>query len=154
LSELLQDAGPLFVQGALFVSAFLSATLLPGSSEALLVALILRGGFDPIVLVLIATVGNTLGSLFNWACGRWLMHRSDARWFPVSERHLGRARCWFQRFGLPSLLLAWVPVVGDALTLVAGLLGVRWAPFVVLVGLGKLARYGVVAATTLGVLSL
>ncbi len=152
--EFAESAGPLAIQGALFVSAFLSATLLPGGSEALLVALILKGGFDPVVLTLIATLGNTLGSLFNWACGRWLMHRSDARWFPVPERHLARAQRWFARFGLPSLLLSWLPVVGDALTLVAGLLGVRVLPFLVLVGLGKLARYGVVAAATLGVLSL
>ncbi|RIY00898.1 DedA family protein [Aureimonas flava] len=151
--ELAEGAGPLAIQGALFASAFLSATLLPGSSEAMLVALILRGGFDPVVLTLVATLGNTLGSLFNWACGRWLMHRSGARWFPVSERGLGRARAWFARFGLPTLLFAWLPVVGDALTLVAGVLGVRWLPFLLLVGAGKLLRYGAVAAAATGFLA-
>lgn len=153
LIGLVENAGPLAIQGALFVSAFLSATLLPGSSEALLVALILQGGFDPVALTIVAAAGNTLGSLFNWACGRWLMDRSDARWFPVSERHLARAKRWFARFGLPSLLFSWLPVVGDALTLVAGVLGVRVLPFLLLVGAGKLARYAVVAATTAGAFS-
>ncbi len=147
------DAGPLVVQGALFVTAFLSATLLPGSSEALLVALILKGGFDPVLLVLIATAGNTLGSLQLGV--RALADASERRALVSGLRTTLRSGpSGFQRFGLPTLLLAWVPVVGDALTLVAGLLGVRWVPFLALVGLGKLARYGVVAATTLGVLSL
>ena len=129
---------------ALFASAFLSATLLPGSSEALLL-LRLHEGADPAWLVLSATAGNLLGSLLTYAMGRGgnlLLHR---RWLRIDEQQLQRAERWFGRWGLPSLLLAWLPVVGDPLCLAAGILHVRLPRFVVLVMCGKLARYAAVA---------
>ncbi|WP_182085339.1 YqaA family protein [Aureimonas sp. ME7] len=147
----LTDAGAPGVYGALLLSAFLSATLLPGSSELLLASLLVAGRGDPVLLTLIAALGNTLGSVFNWWCGRFLMHRQDARWFPVSRAQLDRGARVFARWGRPALLLSWMPVVGDALTLVAGLLGVRLLPFVFLVGAGKALRYAFVTALTLGV---
>lgn len=128
----------------LFASAFLSATLLPGSSEALLL-LRLHEGAEPIGLVLYATAGNLLGSLLTYLMGRGgnvLLHR---RWLRIDEVSLQRAERWFARWGLPTLLLAWLPVVGDPLCLLAGILRVRTAWFVVLVGLGKFARYAVLA---------
>ena len=125
----------------LFGSAFLSATLLPGSSEALLLFRLSEG--QPwLPLLLVATAGNLLGSLVTFGIGRagnLVLHR---RWLRIDERDVARAEAWFRRRGLPSLLLAWLPVVGDPLCLVAGLLRVHPVPFVVLVGLGKLARYG------------
>lgn len=128
----------------LFTSAFLSATLLPGSSEALLL-LRLDGGQPWLPLVMTATAGNLLGSLLTFGIGRagnLVMHK---RWLRIDERDLTRAEGWFRRWGLPSLLLAWLPVVGDPLCLVAGLLRVHPLSFVVLVAIGKFARYGFLA---------
>ncbi|WGF91009.1 YqaA family protein [Marinivivus vitaminiproducens] len=125
----------------LFWSAFLAATLLPGASEAVLIALMLAGAGNPWGLLASATVGNTLGSVVNWLCGRFLGHYRDRRWFPVSPLQLARWSAIFQRYGLPSLFFAWVPVIGDALTVVAGTFRVPLLPFTVLVGIGKLGRY-------------
>ena len=131
---------------ALLVSAFLSATLLPGSSEAaLLVALAAEKG-SPALLIAVATVGNVLGSCVNWLLGRFFAHFRDRRWFPVGPQAFERAERWYGRYGAWSLLLAWVPIVGDPLTLVAGVLrtDLRW--FVLLVTIGKLGRYLAIAA--------
>ena len=130
----------------LFASAFLSATLLPGSSEAALLALLATGTGDVAILVLVATVGNVLGSVVNWGVGRFLAHLQDRRWFPVSRRAYERAAGWYRRFGVWSLLMAWVPVIGDPLTVVAGALRVGFMKFLVLVTIGKAARYIFLAA--------
>jgi membrane protein YqaA with SNARE-associated domain len=130
----------------LFLSAFTAATLLPGTSEALLAGLIAGGKGDPVLLVAVATVGNVAGSAVNWALGRFLSHYRDRRWFPVSPRRYEQAVGWYGRFGLWSLLFAWAPLVGDPLTAVAGALRVRFAPFLLLVTIGKLGRYLFVAA--------
>lgn len=128
----------------LFLTAFLSATLIPMSSEAVLAALIAAQGWNVVLLVLVATAGNTLGAVVNWFLGHFCLHWRDRRWFPVGEEHLGAASAWFRRFGVWSLLLAWLPVVGDPLTFAAGVLGVRFPLFLTLVLIGKLARYAVV----------
>ena len=125
----------------LFVSAFLSATLLPGSSEAALIALLALGTVDTALLIAVATFGNVLGSLVNYVLGRFFAHFRDRRWFPASEAAYARAEGWYNKFGVWSLLFAWVPVIGDPLTLIAGALRVDWRMFVVLVTLGKFARY-------------
>jgi len=125
----------------LFLSALLAATLLPLSSEAVLAALSQARGFDVVALLAVATLGNTLGAAVNWALGRFCLRWRDRTWFPFSPRQLDRAAGWFRSYGLWSLLLAWAPVVGDPLTFAAGVLQVRFAPFLILVGLGKGARY-------------
>lgn len=125
---------------SLFASAFIAATILPFSSEALLFALLHAGG-DATVLVVVATLGNTLGSVVNWLLGRFLLHFRDRRWFYFSAAQIERAQRWFQRYGVWSLLLAWVPIVGDALTLIGGVMQVRLSLFILLVGLGKGLRY-------------
>jgi len=129
----------------LFLSAFLSATLLPGSSEAALVALLAADKGSTAALVAVATVGNVLGSCVNWLLGRFFASFRDRRWFPVGPRAYERAIDWYKRYGLWSLLFAWVPVIGDPLTLAAGVLrtDLRW--FIPLVTLGKLARYLAIA---------
>ena len=139
-------AGPL----GLFLSAFLAATLLPGSSEAALVALLVLGRSDPVLLVAVATAGNVLGSVVNWAIGRFFAQFSDRRWFPVSAAAFERATAWYGRFGVWSLLLSWVPVIGDPLTVAAGVLRVGLWRFVVLVTLGKAARYAFIALAVAG----
>lgn len=125
---------------ALFASAFLAATILPFYSEVLLYAL-LRQGFDPLMLVVVATLGNTLGAVVNWALGKYLLHWQDRKWFPFGPAQIDRASRWFHRYGEWSLLLAWTPVIGDPLTFVAGVLKVRILPFLILVSIGKGAHY-------------
>lgn len=127
----------------LFVAALLAATVLPGYSEVLFAGLVVKG-YDPLLLWLVASAGNTLGSVVNWAAARFFLRYRDRRWFPVSTNNLERAQAWFQRYGTWSLLMAWAPVGGDALTVVAGLMRVGFWKFLVLVGIGKSARYAVV----------
>lgn len=130
----------------LFATAFLAATLVPVSSEVVLAALSAADGFEAWRLVAVATIGNTLGSVVNWLLGRYCLHWQDRRWFPIKPESLARATARFNRYGLRSLLLAWLPIGGDPLTFAAGLLGVRFPAFLVLVAIGKAARYAVVAA--------
>jgi len=128
----------------LFGSAFLAATILPFYSEVLLFALLRQDG-DPFILVLVATLGNTLGAVVNWILGRWLLQFKDRKWFYFNDNQINKAQRWFQRYGVWSLLLAWLPVGGDALTLIAGIMRVRLTLFLILVGIGKSLRYITVA---------
>jgi membrane protein YqaA with SNARE-associated domain len=137
--------------GGLFLSALVSATLLPGQSEAALVGLLLTG-HPPWLLLVVASVGNVLGSLINWFIGRGLEHYRDRRWFPVSASALERAQRAYTKYGRWSLLLSWAPVVGDPLTVVAGLMRERLAVFLMLVTLAKAGRYVVLTVITLKVL--
>ncbi len=139
----------LLVYGGLFTSALLAATLLPGSSETLLAGLIATGKQNPWLLFAVATGGNVLGSLINWICGLFLAQFRDRSWFPVSPRRYDQAAGWYQHYGLFSLLFAWVPIVGDPLTVAAGALRVRLLPFVVLVTIGKATRYGFIVGMAL-----
>ena len=131
----------------LFSSAFLAATLLPASSEVLLVAFI-NQGYPAFALWLTATLGNTLGACVNWVLGRYFCHYRDRRWFPIKPSHLLKAERGFSRYGQWSLLFSWLPIVGDALTLVAGLLRMPFIIFVILTIAGKGARYAVLIAIT------
>lgn len=129
----------------LLVSAFLSATLLPMGSEAVLATLLLKGG-APVTLVVVATVGNVLGSLVNYAMGYWANQGWLARQKPGV---MARAEQRFRRYGRWSLLLSWVPIIGDPLTLIAGVLRVNLLWFLLLVTLGKALRYIVLAVLIL-----
>lgn len=135
--------------GSMFWTAFLAATVLPGASEILFVGLAASERIDTGLLLATATTGNTLGSVVNWFCGRFLVHYRDRRWFPVPPRQIDRASGFFRRYGMWSLLLAWAPVGGDALTVIAGMLRIRLLPFTLLVGIGKFARYLFLAGATL-----
>ena len=135
----MSDALSLF---SLFSSSFLSATLLPGSSEAVLIALLLAGKGEPWLMVLIATIGNSLGGLTNVILGRLFPLRETSRWQE-------KAVYWLQRFGPVALLLSWMPVIGDLLCLLAGWLRLSWWPVVFFLCLGKALRYIVVALLTL-----
>jgi membrane protein YqaA with SNARE-associated domain len=132
--------------GALFISAFLAATVLPVSSEAVLAGLIVSGRCDPWLLLAVATIGNTLGSVVNWILGRGIGTLRTRRWFPVSPGRYEQASRTFRRFGEWTLLFAWLPVVGDAFTIAAGAARVNLGVFVALVALGKAARYAVIVA--------
>ncbi len=130
----------LFALISLFASAFLAATFLPLSSEVLLLAL-LREGFSPLLLVTVASIGNTAGAIVNWLLGHYLLRFQERRWFYFTPRQIERAEHWFHRYGLWSLLFTWVPLIGDGLTLIGGVLRVPFWKFVLLVGIGKTARY-------------
>ncbi|WP_223486824.1 YqaA family protein [Pseudomonas sp. A-RE-19] len=134
----------------LFLAAFGAATLLPLQSEAVLVGLLLSGQYGLWSLLAVATLGNVLGSLLNWWLGRGIERFRERRWFPVSPRHLHQAQKHYQRYGHWSLLLSWVPIIGDPMTLVAGVMREPLGRFLVIVTLAKGARYGVLALATLG----
>lgn len=127
----------------LFIGAFVAATLLPFSSEAALAGLLLAG-HPPPLLWLIATGGNSAGAAVNWGLGRYLLHFQGRRWFPFKENEVGRAQGWFRHYGVWTLLLAWLPIVGDPLTFIAGLMRVRFWLFLLLVAVGKGLRYAAV----------
>jgi membrane protein YqaA with SNARE-associated domain len=128
----------------LFAVAFLAATVLPAYSEVMFAGL-LAAGEDPLHLWAWATAGNTLGAALNWLIGRYLLRFQGRRWFPFRPEMLARAQRWFQRYGVWSLLLAWAPVGGDALTFVAGVMRVRFWLFLLLTAIGKGARYAILA---------
>ena len=128
----------------MFFSALVSATLFPGGSEALLIYR-LNEGSNPYTMVAIATAGNVLGSLITYGMGRAGNEAVHRKWLRISEKQAVRAEKWFSQYGRPSLLLAWLPVVGDPLCLAAGLLRCSVISFLVLVALGKLGRYAFLA---------
>jgi membrane protein YqaA with SNARE-associated domain len=130
----------------LFLNAFVAATLLPALSEVTLASLIAAERGEPFLLFLAATAGNVLGSVLNWWMGLKLLHFKDCKWFPFSDSQLARGHAAFSRYGYPALLFAWAPVIGDPLTLAAGMLRVRFIPFLVLVFIGKSMRYALVIA--------
>jgi len=133
---------PLAAYGGLFVAALAAATILPLQSEAFFVALLLAGDFPPGLLLLVASLGNILGSCVNWLLGRSIDRFRHRRWFPVKEPALLSAQRWYRKWGRWSLLLSWVPVIGDPLTVVAGVLREPFLPFLILVAVAKAGRYG------------
>ncbi|MBJ7515309.1 MAG: DedA family protein [Stenotrophomonas sp.] len=135
----------------LFLAALVAATLIPAQSEAVLVALLLDGG-HPALLVAVATAGNVLGSLVNWWLGRQAQRFQHRRWFPVSAASLERAQTWYRRHGRWALLLSWAPVIGDPITLAAGVMRERLGVFLPLVLIAKGGRYIVLALVTLGLM--
>jgi len=134
--------------GGLFLAALAAATILPMQSEAVLVGLVLAD-YSPWLLVAVASVGTVLGSVVNWLLGRGIERFRDRSWFPVSEAALMRAERWYRGYGKWSLLLSWVPVIGDPLTVIAGVLREPFSVFLLFVAIAKTGRYFVLAATTL-----
>ncbi|HRL95490.1 MAG: DedA family protein [Pseudomonas sp.] len=134
----------------LFLAAFGAATLLPMQSEAVLVGLLLTDRYAAWTLLAVATTGNVLGSALNWLLGRSIEHYRHKRWFPVSEDKLEQAQQAYHRFARWSLLLSWVPIIGDPLTVVAGVMREPFWNFLLIVTLAKATRYLVLAALTMG----
>ncbi len=129
---------------SLFASAFLAATMLPFYSEVVFLGL-LQAGYAPLGLIVVASVGNVLGAVVNWVLGIYIQHFKDRSWFYFSAAQIDRAQHWFQRYGVWTLLFAWLPIGGDALTLIAGIMRVRLSVFLILVTIGKAGRYVVLA---------
>ena len=132
--------------GGLFLAAFLAATMLPLQSEAALAGALLSERYPAAALLAVASIGNTLGAVLNWALGRGIERYRDARWFPVGASALDRAQAWYRRFGRWSLLLSWAPFIGDPLTVASGVMRERFLVFLALVAAAKTGRYLVVAA--------
>ena len=132
----------------LFIAAFLAATILPAQSEVGLATLMLASPASVAMLVAIASLGNVLGSVVNWYLGRSINRFTGNRWFPANTQ-LSRATKWYSRYGRWSLSLSWVPVIGDPLTVVAGIMREPLLRFLLIVGIAKTGRYIVVALLAL-----
>lgn len=141
------DAAILSQLAGLFAAAFGAATLLPFQSEVVFVALQLAGTASLGTLLIVASAGNTLGSVVNYVMGRGIEHFRHRRWFPVTEAQLARARGWYARWGVWTLLMSWAPL-GDGFTVVAGIMRTPVWLFVTLVAIAKTGRYLVLAWIT------
>ena len=129
---------------SLFLISFLAATILPFSSEVTLATLIASSNYNNLSLLIFASLGNILGSVVNWVLGFYSRNLATKRWFPFKDKQIKKSSSWFNRFGKWSLLFAWVPIIGDPLTLAAGLLRVKFIEFLILVTIGKVSRYIVI----------
>ena len=126
---------------SLFILSFLAATLLPMSSELTLAGLLSTNTYNSFALLGTASLGNVLGSVFNWLLGFYFLKHINKKWFPFKQNQITSTSKWFQKFGILSLLFAWVPIIGDPLTFVAGILRVKFFLFLILVAVGKISRY-------------
>tara|TARA_B100000927_G_scaffold272049_1_gene249406 strand:+ start:541 stop:975 length:435 start_codon:yes stop_codon:yes gene_type:complete len=125
----------------LFLISFLAATVLPLSSEIVLTTMLLTNLFEKNLLLVFASLGNILGSVLNWYLGKKINLYKNKKWFPVSAERLKKSQYYFNKYGLWSLLIAWVPIIGDPITLLAGVLNVRLSIFLFLVSISKISRY-------------
>ena len=129
---------------SLFIISFLAATILPFSSELTLAGLVATSNYDNLLLLIVASLGNVLGSVVNWILGFYSRKLTTKKWFPFKDEQIEKSSKWFNKFGRWSLLFAWVPIIGDPLTLAAGLLRVKFIEFLILVTIGKISRYIVI----------
>jgi membrane protein YqaA with SNARE-associated domain len=123
----------------LFVAAFLAATPVPFQSEVVFLGL-QAAGWPALSLVIVASLGNTLGSCLTYALGRWLTNQREHRWFPLRPPQMALAEAWFGRWGVWALLLSWAPG-GDLIVALSGVLRVPVPVFLALVALAKTGRY-------------
>ena len=117
------------------------ATIIPFGSEAYLASLIILNKYNVLLLLLSASLGNVLGSVFNWICGYYANYFINKKWFPINQKHIDKASKIFNKYGKWSLLLGWVPFIGDPITFVAGAFRYSFFPFLLLVSIGKVGRY-------------
>ena len=134
---------------SLFVVSFMVATIIPFGSEIYFATLLTIGNYNTLLLLIVASIGNILGSVFNWICGYYAAYLLKKKWFPINQNQISKASNFFLKYGKWSLLLAWVPFIGDPLTFVAGTLRYSFLPFLLLVSIGKIARYLVIYFSTI-----
>jgi len=130
------------------------ATIVPFGSEAYLASLIILNKYNVLLLLISASLGNVLGSVFNWICGYYVTYFIQKKWFPINQKQIDKASFYFSKYGKWSLLLGWVPFIGDPITFVAGTLRYSFLPFLLLVSIGKIGRYIVVYFLTIGVINI
>ena len=134
---------------SLFVLSFLVATIVPFGSEVYFASLLAMEKYSSILLLIVASTGNILGSVFNWICGYYAAYFLIKKWFPIKQKQIDKASIFFIKYGKWSLLFSWVPVIGDPITFVAGTFRYSFFPFLILVSIGKVGRYLVVYFSTL-----
>ncbi|MBD5770131.1 YqaA family protein [Marinomonas colpomeniae] len=127
-----------------FLVSFLSATILPLGSEGVLLYYANDVTISVFFLWLWASLGNTLGGLTNWLLGSYLLRYGNKKWFPVKKEIREKAEQLFNRYGVWSLLFTWLPVVGDGIALISGVLRTPIWYFLPLVLIGKATRYALV----------
>jgi membrane protein YqaA with SNARE-associated domain len=127
----------------LFASSFLAATIFPAQSEIVLASLHIAGSHDKFLLLSVATAANVLGSLVNWFLGYHFVKFKNKKWFPIKDHQISRYGKCYQKWGVWSLLFAWMPFIGDPLTVIAGIFRTNIWLFLLLVTIGKLTRYSV-----------
>jgi len=126
---------------SLFIISFLAATILPLSSELMLASMLSIESYNRTLLIFFSSLGNILGSVFNWVLGFYFIKLQNKKWFPFKEKQISKSSLWFEKYGKWSLLFAWVPIIGDPLTFVAGTMKTKILTFIILVSFGKIARY-------------
>jgi membrane protein YqaA with SNARE-associated domain len=129
----------------LFISSFVSSTILPGNSELTLTAFISQREYETMYLIIIASIGNVSGSIVNWYLGLNFIKFKNKKWFPFKEKNIKNSSKWFLKYGKWSLLISWVPFIGDGLTLIAGISKLPLNEFIIFVTIAKVARYIFVA---------
>ena len=139
---------------SLFVVSFLVATIIPFGSEIYFASLLALDNYNSLLLLIAASIGNILGSVFNWICGFYVAFFIKKKWFFVNQNQIDKATNFFLKYGKWSLLLAWVPFIGDPITFVAGTLRYSFLPFLILVSIGKIARYLVIYFSALWAINL
>ena len=128
----------------IFFLSFLAATILPFSSEIGLASLLALDTYNNVLLLILASCGNILGSCINWLLGNYSRRFENKKWFPFNKKNLLKASNWFERYGKWSLLLSWVPIVGDPITFIAGTMKTKFKTFILLVSISKISRYLVI----------
>ena len=131
----------MFAYLSLFIVSFLAATILPFSSEAILATYLFSDTYNKVLLIFFASFGNILGSIFNWFLGIYFLKFQDKKWFPFTNTQIDRSSRWFIKYGKWSLLFAWVPIIGDPITFIAGTMRIKFLIFLLLVSFGKIMRY-------------
>ena len=126
---------------SLFIISFLAATILPFSSELMLASMLSIENYNRTLLITFSSLGNILGSVFNWVLGFYFIKLQNKKWFPFNQEQISKSSQWFEKYGKWSLLFAWVPIIGDPLTFVAGTMKTKFFIFLILVGIGKISRY-------------
>ena len=137
---------------SLFISSFLSSTILPGHSEITLTTFILLKKYSQFLLIFFASLGNILGSIINWYLGFYITKFINKSWFPFTKEQLNKVSLWYLKYGKWSLLFSWVPFIGDPLTIVAGMFRVPLVIFIIIVSISKILRYIFVAYIALKLL--
>ena len=134
---------------SLLTVSFMVATIVPFGSEVYFATLLSLGKYNNFLLLVSASVGNVLGSVFNWICGYYINYFIKKSWFPIKKDKIKKGTDLFNKYGKWSLLLSWVPFVGDPITFVAGTLRFSFIPFIILVSIGKIGRYLVIYVSIL-----
>ncbi len=135
----------MFAYLSLFIVSFLAATILPFSSEAILATYLLSETYNKFLLIFFVSFGNILGSIFNWFLGIYFLKFQDKKWFPFTNTQIDRSSRWFKKYGKWSLLFAWVPIIGNPITFIAGTMRIKFLIFLSLVSFGKIMRYFVIS---------